>query len=381
MTLATLIHQCVFGPIGHGTTRFWSPAEEADDLPAYLLATRNVVTIATGFVILGGVLVAAGLVVADYSEWALMALLASGFALLRGYNSILGGMQNAARQRVVVALHQGAEPWMRFLLAAILIVWIASSGTVAIGGYVAAMLIVLASQALFFRARLGSTESGVSESDNWRRQIWQFGWPFAAFGLFTWAQVASARWALEVFASTDDVGLFAVLFQLGIYPMSILTAMVIQYLAPILYQRAGDASDRERIESVQSLVARLTVSTISLTLIATLAAFSMHEWIFRWLVAKEYASVSYMLPWLVFAGGLIAAAQTIELNLMSLLKTRSMLWAKVVTAVIGVLLNLYGARYYGTIGVVMANVAFAVPYFSWMLILRNRVAKHTVINA
>lgn len=373
MTLATLLHQCVFGPLGNSITRFWSPAQEANDLSGYLSVARSMVSRATGLVVFL-VMVSLGLLsLSGRGHWAIMAVLASLFALLRGYNSILGGMQNAARQRIVVAFHQGAESWLRFLLAAAIIVWLVSSSTAAMGGYAFAMMLVLTSQALFFRKRIAPVANTPAQRQSWRSQIWQFSWPFAAFGLFTWAQVASARWALEVFADTEDVGLYAVLFQLGVYPMSIVTAMVIQYLAPIFYQRTGDAQDIQRNENVRVLGARLTKTTISLTLLATVAVLLLHEPIFRIFVAEEYRSVSHLLPWLVFAGGLIATGQTVELNLMSMLKTRSMLSAKVVTAIAGVIFNYFGARYYGTPGVVAANVLFSVPYFLWMLYLKNRV--------
>jgi O-antigen/teichoic acid export membrane protein len=381
MTLATLVHQCIFGPLGHGATRFWSPAEEAKDLPGYLSAARGLIAKATGLVVALAVSGAGALWISGHVSWAVLTMLAAIFALLRGYNSILGGLQNAARQRIIVAFHQGAETWMRFLLAAAAIVLLAATSTAAMAGYVLAMLLVLVSQALFFRRRLVSVSMTSAGDPGWRDQIWQFAWPFAAFGLFTWAQVASARWALEMFASTEDVGFYAVLFQLGVYPMSILTAMAIQYLAPIFYQRAGDAQDALRNENVRVLGARLTSTTLSLTFVATAAVFLLHQWIFRWFVAENYRSVSYLLPWLVLAGGLIAAAQTVELNLMSMLKTRSMLRVKVVTAIAGVIFNYLGARYYGILGVVAANILFAVPYFLWMLYLRYRVAGSGLFNA
>ena len=371
MTLATLIHQCIFGPLGNGIVRFWSPAQEANDLSGYLSVVRNMLVRATGLVIALVVLLLGVLSYSGRGAWAVMAVLASIFALLRGYNSILGGMQNAARQRIVFAFHQGTEAWLRFLLAAAVIVWLGSISTAAMGGYVLAIIVILTSQALFFR-RIAPVIKDPAPSELWREQIWQFSWPFAAFGLFTWAQVASARWSLEVFADTKDVGLYAVLFQLGVYPMSIFTAMVIQYLAPIFYERAGDAQDTVRNENVSVLGARLTTIALSLTIVATVCMLVLHKPIFRLFVAEEYRSVSYLLPWLVFAGGLIAAAQTVELNLMSMLKTHSMLYAKVMTAVAGVIFNYLGARYYGTSGVVVANVLFAVPYFSWMLYLKNR---------
>ncbi len=381
MTLATLVHQCVFGPLGHGATRFWSPAESEKAQPEYVATVRRLTVGAAAGVFAAGGLASVLLWAADQKFWSVMTILACGFAMLRGVNSVLGGMQNAARQRIVVALHQGGEVWLRFLLAALLVTLTTSSGIVAMSGFLLAMLGIVASQVFFFRKRVPVSGARPDGDPQWQRRIRQFAWPFAVFGLFTWAQLASSRWSLEAFADTADVGYFAVLFQLGFYPMSILTAMVVQYLAPIFYQKAGDASDPVRTDRVQALGGRLTAAAIVLTCVATLLAFLLHDWVFRLLVAAEYRSVSHLLPWLVLAGGVVASAQTVELNLMSMLETGKMMGAKIVTAAAGVVLNILGARYYGTAGVVAANLAFAVPFLVWMLLLIRGVRRGRRANA
>ena len=375
MTLAILLHQTVYGPLSNGMTRFWSTARESQAISDYLIAVRGLLVTATLLVGLLALAAAVSLVLLGQEVWALLAVLAALFAVLRGFNTSLGGMQNAERQRIVVALHQGAEAWLRFLIAAAIIVSTQAVSTAALAGYVLALLLVLISQVVVFVRRVRTITDIQTRSRDWRGDIWQFSWPFAAFGLFTWAQVASARWALERFADTGDVGYYAVLFQLGVYPMLILTAMVIQFLAPVFYQRAGDAHDAARIDGVLILGTRLTAITVVLTVIATVAALLLHELIFRVLVAVEYRSVSHLLPWLVFAGGLSAAGQTIELRIMSMLASRSLITAKVATAIAGVILNFVGAWKYGTPGVVVANVLFAIPYFIWMSVLAKRASR------
>lgn len=365
MTLATLVNQTALGPLGNGITRFYAPAVEQRDVGGYLNAVRRLVLSATGIIGLLILVAVAGLLIAGRMDWIPIAIAAFVFAILSGYNSILNGIQNAARQRSIVALHQGIESWARFLVAAALMVWLGATSTVAMVGYAVAVTLVLVSQYVFFR-KLTHKNGAAAAQRSWQEQIWKYSWPFGTWGIFSWAQQASDRWALGFFATTQEVGLYATLFQLGYYPISIATGMAIQFLAPIFYQLAGDASDSRRNASVNSLGWRVTWLALGVTGAAFLAAFLFHAQIFLIFAAKEYGTVSHLLPWVVLAGGIFAAGQAIALNLMSQMKTHTMMAAKIITALLGVTLNCAGAYWYGITGVVIAGVLFSVLYLVWM---------------
>ena len=270
------------------------------------------------------------------------------------------------------------ESWARFLAAAGLLVLLGATSTVAMVGYAMGVILVLGSQYLFFRKIVPKNVTEADNGRNWSEQIWKYSWPFASWGIFTWAQQASGRWALGLLTTTQEVGLFAVLFQLGYYPMSMATEMAMQFFAPIFYQRAGDASDSRRNANVTNLSWRLTNLALGGTCAAFLLAFLFHTQIFRIFVAKEYASVSHLLPWMMLAGGLFAAGQTISLNLMSQMKTRTMAMAKIITALLGVILNFAGAYWYGTAGIVISGVLFSVLYVLWMVLLSRTAVEGPV---
>jgi O-antigen/teichoic acid export membrane protein len=375
MTLASLVNQTVLGPLGNGITRFYAPAQERGDLGSYLSAVRNMMLAATAVIAIMILLASAGLLIAGRREWMAIASAAFIFAGLSGYNAILSGIQNAARQRSIVALHQGIEPWARFLLAAALLLWLGATSTVAMVGYALGVMLVLGSQYIFFRKVIHDNVAAADQGI-WRQQIWRYSWPISIFGTFTWMQLVSDRWALELFATTQDVGLYAALFQLGYYPMSIATGMAIQFLVPIFFQRAGDASDNVRNANVNRLGWRLTGMALALTGMVFFAALLFHAQIFRIFVAAEYAPVSHLLPWMLLAGGVFAAGQTIALNLMSQMKTRILIAPKLITALLGVALNFACAYWYGITGIVIAGILFSVSYFLWMALL----AKHEGIN-
>src|SRR5439155_23990103 len=128
-------------------------------------------------------------------------------SLLSGYSAALDGMQNAARQRVVVAWHDGVTIWLRFLIAVALVAVLGRSSAAAMLGYAVASALVLASQGLFFRSKILSfrpdTEYATRDAMlSWERRMQSYAWPYSTWGLFTWLQMNSDRWGLQVFRTT-----------------------------------------------------------------------------------------------------------------------------------------------------------------------------------
>ena len=375
LTVTGLVDQVAMGGLANGISRFYSIAAEKNGFARYLEASWRLIAYATSVVLAIGLALLIGLWFLGNAHLMALAAAALVFSLLSTYNSTLGGIQNAARQRAVVAFHGGLDAWLKILLAVAIMLWLGASSTAVVVAYALSALIVVCSQLFFLRRLIPRGAGKSSDSTPWGRQIWAYSWPFSCWGIFTWAQQSSDRWALEAFASTQEVGLYAVLFQLGYTPIALATGMAVSFIGPILYQRSGDATSHSRNANVHRLAWRITLVCLTLTLIAFLVTLGLHEWIFRFLVAVEFRSVSYLLPWVVLAGGLFAAAQMLALKLLSDMRSTAMLWAKIVTAVLGIVFNIYGASVAGSNGVAFAALAFSVVYFVWMLHLsRPRLA-------
>lgn len=374
LTVAGFVNQVVSGGITAGIGRFYAIAAEKQDLAGYLHATRELLGYATAAVAVIGLILMASLYWLGYSHWIGLAAAALVFSVLSGYNGALSGIQNAARQRAIVALHSGLDAWLKILLAVGVVLWLGASSTAVLIGFASSSLLIAVSQLIFLRRTIPKEHTPIPNPHQWMPQIWAYSLPFTTWGVFTWLQQVSDRWALQTFASTSDVGRYALLFQLGFTPIALITSMVMSFVGPILYQRSGDATDQTRNANVHRFAWRITRLSLIVTVVGFAITFVLHEWIFGLLVAPEFWGSSSLLPWVVLAGGMFAAGQMLALKLMSEMKASAMTTAKIVTALIGLLLNIVGASIVGMLGVVVAIVASSCIYLIWMAVLTRRLS-------
>jgi O-antigen/teichoic acid export membrane protein len=374
MTAGSLSQQVVIGPLAGAFLRFFAPSREARQTRAFVAAARRLVARATVVLIAIAVLAGIGFVVGGYARWTGLLAAAFLFSLLSSYNSALDGVQNAARQREVVAWHQGLGQWLRFTAALVLVGWLGATSGTAMLGYAAGSGLVLGSQFILFRRRILRTLADEPAPEpaaisNWSGQMWEYTWPFTTWAVFTWLQTCSDRWALQFSGATGDVGLYAALYQLGYHPLMLASGFLVQLVAPVIFSRAGDGTDPERLARSHRLNRLIFLGSLGLTGLAALAALLFHQPIFDLFVAPEYRVVSPLLPLMIVSGGLYAAGQIVVLSLLSGVNSRALIVPKIVTALLGVAMNFAGAFWLGLKGVVWAGVLFGVFYLAWVLIL------------
>lgn len=371
LTLVGLFGQVIFGGLGGGISRYYAVAAEKRDLHGFLAASFKLLCFATLVSIGVGLAIASGFALLSFSQWIGLALAATVLAILSGYNGSMNGVQNAARQRATVAMHRGLDAWLKIILAVSFILWLGKSSTAVILGFALSTFLVTLSQLVFLRKTILPRAPSYSKpvTYEWTQKIWVYSWPFSAWGIFSWMQQSSDRWALGLLSDTQDVGLYAVLFQLGYTPISLVLNMSLTLLGPILYQRAGDATCEMRNRHVHQLIWRTSTVALALTGLAVLFASALHDWLFGILVAKDFRGVSYLFPWLLLAGGMFATGQVLSLKSMSEMKSRVLIAPKIITALLGIGLNALGAVLAGLEGVVAALVAFSTIYLVWMILL------------
>mgnify|MGYP006086391117 CR=1 FL=1 len=145
-------------------------------------------------------------------------------------------------------------------------------------------------------------------------------------------------------------------------------------IGPILYERSGDAKDSIRNLSVNRISWRITFAALAISLIAFVFTYFLHDWLFSILVSESYKDASYLLPWVVLAGGIFATGQMLSLKVLSELRSNSLIAIKIITSLIAVLANILGAWLFGLSGVVVALVLFSLIYLVWMMILAKNAS-------
>lgn len=383
MTVATLVQTVVLGPLSNGVMRFYAPAREAGSVSGYLGAVTRMTIGSTGGILLIALIVGLGVAVFGSTQWLGFGIAALIFALLSGYNGILNGIQNAARQRAIVAMHQGIATWGRFLIAAGLMFWLGASSTLAMCGYAIAMVFVLVSQYLFFRRVIYSRASNNNESkpaSHWQSHIFKHSWPFATWGLLSWGRSVADRWGLEVFTTTDEVGLYAVLYQLGYYPIAMLVRMVTTLLAPIYFERVGDATSKERLDKIFRLGWKVAWMSTILLMAAVGITYYYHDLIFSLFVAKEYSHISYLLAPMMLSAVIYEATRFLTIVLHAQNATRILIIPTNVSHLLSFILILLGAYWAGLNGVVLAYIAQSLIAIFWVTAIFKRQHRLVLIN-
>lgn len=368
MTIAGLVNQVAMGGLVSGIGRFYSIAAEKRDLWGYLRASKRLMGYATLGVGAIALVLTVGLVATGRSQLLGLAVAVLVFSILSGYNSALSGIQNAARQRAIVALHGGMNAWLNIGLVTGLVIWVSSSSTAVVIGYALSALLVTVSQLYFLRQllhRYGSI-THISSNEDWASQMWLFSWPMMAGGLFNWGYYASQRWSLELFASTADVGKFYALTQIAYSPISMAGGMFMSMLVPILYARAGDSGNHQRIANVREIVYKISGLGVAATLLVAGITVFCHEMIFKLLVAEQYRDISVYMPLVVISAGLLQSSITLGSFLTSANNTKIVLPLAIYGQTIIAMANMVFTNLYGVHGLIISMIFGAGLHIIWM---------------
>jgi len=377
LTVTTLVQQLLFSPVVAAGLRFYAPQREQDALGVFFRVLTTLCRDAYLSFVLIGVSLLFILWFAGFSEWLSIACAALVFSAVSGAISIWDSIQNAARNRLVVAFHQMAGEWLRFSLAYTFVFIFSGRSSAALWGYAAGATATLISYGFVTRTRLvdiARQSRGTPNGQNLRLQMLRYATPFSFWGLLSWAQVAVDRWAIRFAATERDVGLYAVVYQVGYYPLILVFGIVSQLVSPIVFERAGDAGDPERTRRSRTLMRSIVLIGLASTVGVAVAAHLLHSTAFRWLVAPEYWSASWLLPVMALAGGIFGVAQLAALQILIRFTSHSLLFPKIITGATGVLLSVAGAAYFGVPGVVAANFTTGVFYLVWTLLLWRKQA-------
>ncbi|MFA5810587.1 MAG: oligosaccharide flippase family protein [Thermoleophilia bacterium] len=371
LTIFTLFGTIIFAGPGQAVMRFFVASVESGQADTLMRAAWESLHQRTAVAAILTAAGAAGLWLSGKAGWGLLLVAAAVYSIFMAFSTILDGAQNALRQRAVVAWHTGLGQWLRLLFALALFPFFGRTAHTALWGYSLASIVLFSSQFLLFqrcrrRKGPGPIAEGRTLHGEWLQRINTYSWPFASWGIFYWLHSSTERWALVYFSDTVTVGLYAALFQSGFGLMTLGFNVLIQVVVPVIFQRAGGGSDNFQISEAQ----KLNVKILGVFLVLVFAVFGFtavfHRPLFSLLVAQKFRAVSVLFPVLVLSGGLYSCGQLAAYHILSGRTSIPLIIPKIGSAIIGTLITILGAKYWGLAGVVAASLVSSIAYLLWV---------------
>jgi O-antigen/teichoic acid export membrane protein len=379
LTIAGLFTMYVYGPIANVVARFFVVYRERGQLGVYfsvlkkchvllLIALSLLAFAASGvaWIVLG-------------TEWALIILLSSLYGVASGINASYLSLQSAIRQRKIVALHQGADVWLRIGLSIILLLVFSSSGYFSLLGYLLGTLMVTISQGVF---ALRNREI----RDNWRGYVFKapeekesikefsgYAASFVIFSGFAAISMYADRWVLQGVFGENSVGIYAAIYQIAASPVSIYFAIINQLIVPIVFERAGAMTTVAQSESSARLVDLAVLISGGVVVIITIVAYFFSKPLVRLLTAKAYADHHGVL-WLIVLGlSVFNIAQLFTVKGLYCNRPGIYFWPKAVQAGTMLIFAFLMAGKYGITGVACALGISSVLYLMAVLFVNARI--------
>ena len=379
LTLGVMINSVFIGPVSNGFSRFFWAAKLEQDSSNYFKAVFNIVLKVFILILFFSFLLIVIFSSFEYQKWINLIIASLFFGCFYSLNNMLNNIQNASRKRYIVAIHKGLMTISRFLFAILLIKFFGKTTINAIYGQAFGMLIVLLSQSFFLKRLVDQNSIGdIKEKliNIWELRIIKYSWPFATWGILSWFVNSIDKWALHFFSNPETVGLYATIYQIGFYPISILISLITSYIEPIYYQKVGDGNDSMKLKSTYRLAMRNNFILIGLLLVIVLMGFYFHEIIFSILVDQKYKSVSYLLGPMMLISLIEGMSRVISTILQTKKETKSLILPNCVTGLTGITLSLIGAYFYDIKGILFGSFINVIFRYIWFYCLSRQQYKN-----
>jgi O-antigen/teichoic acid export membrane protein len=380
-TIIALIGTNIFGPFGQGLMRFWSVSKDRgvlDDF--YSLSNRMAKYISLAAFLIMAIFI---LILSLFrnSEWTMILLLSSIIGIITGLYSLRVGIFTAARQRRKTAVSDITNTLLRPLAAALLVALTVANVNVALMGFlVAALLIYLIVELIYYRTTSKHVESNVKVSlfDGLGKEILSFSWPFIVWGVFGWIHSSCDRWSLQTFYGAEVVGAFAVVSQLAIYPLLFSSGFLSTLFMPIAFQKAGDLTKNGSVISANRILTGMTGAYILGTMLLMGFFVLYHQQLILLISNERFVKYSYLLPGLTTAWGLFFLGQVLTQFGLLANKPQIYIYPKIIASIVAGVSTFYLSLKIGPVGVVWGLGLAGFVYSLWCSMLALKVTRQPV---
>jgi O-antigen/teichoic acid export membrane protein len=373
-TLTILATQIFFGPFGNGFSRFYWVANEKDELQSFIHKTLfwiKILTFIFIFVSFTLYYLTLNIYKIDFYMFVLFIL----FAISSSYTALVYSYLNIIRKRKTIALYQIMDAILKLSFLSFIILNFDKTLKFFLFALTLCSLLILIIQIIHFQKiifKMNRLVKGIEFTD-WSKKIYNFSYPFAIWGIFTWFQMSSDRYFLGYFISSENVAKYAIIFQLGYYPPSILIGNFVQTITPIFYQKISQKDNFETPEESSKIIIKMSLYSFLLVILGFICIFFLSNFIINLLSHNKYNEVAKYLPFMFLSGGIISTAQIISIDYQSKMKMKELMWIKILTSLIGVVCSYYFIKNFGFVGSIYSSIVFSFSYLLTLLYFKSKI--------
>ena len=194
-----------------------------------------------------------------------------------------------------------------------------------------------------------------------KREIFKYSANFCLWGFFAWMQSFSDKWILQKNASSTDVAIYAIYFQYGFFPFTILSSVISQYISPLYFSRLGN--QESLLDFMKKLLKFTVVFSIAMLVALPLISYYISPIIVKLLTNEQYLAKIHLFPIIVFAGCFFCFAQILAVPLLNAALVKQVRLPKIMSSVIAVILFWFLVPQYGILGIIATLVIINLLYF------------------
>ena len=184
------------------------------------------------------------------------------------------------------------------------------------------------------------------KSVDWQSKIISFSRPLIAIGFLNWLRLAAEKWGVLFFTNYDEaVGFYAIIYQFGYYPITLLTNILINYLRPIYFDKAGN--NKKQLISTYILGIKIFITVVIIFSFLIFLVFNYRDYVFSIILDDKYKSVSYLIGIMMMSALLNESTSFVTLLMQTKKETKPLIMPNAISYLLGLIFVVTGAYLMG----------------------------------
>lgn len=165
-----------------------------------------------------------------------------------------------------------------------------------------------------------------------KKEIINYSFNFVVWGAFSWAQSFFDKWLLNTYATKNDIAIYAVYYQYGFFPFTVISSIISQYITPIYFTKTEHV--KEQVLFISKLMKKISIIILPCLIIVPAIAYTIAPQVITLLTNNNYLEHVALFPLVVVAGIFFCFGQIIAVPLLSAERVSSVRLPKIITSIL-----------------------------------------------